>query len=1509
MTTRPDRPGTEGWGTACDAEPHFPAPASKISDHLIEQAKAVPIQELVSRVTPVRRAGRDFIALCPFHAERTPSFHIYSHDNHFHCNGCGAHGNNAVDFVIKHDGLSFPDAVRQLLAHLGISTADYTPETTAARLAREAARAQREAELAAEQEAKNRRAADRARKIWSMAAPAAAGHPYLTRKGVNAAGLRQMPVAALTTALGYQPKVGEAPLQGRVLLGLVRTGNGVTAVTSVEMIDEDGRKSALAGGKKGGSFWAPDDLPEGDGAGRTFGIGEGIATVKSVADLTGWTPIAAFGCGNLLAVARLIRGMYPKAEIVIIGDAGNGASKATEAAAEVGADCRIPVFPASSLTAGQKGPSDFNDLKGIDPAIAKAQLLGAPAVVGDEIAPPDHGAAVLAAGPFARILAGSQPLSSDDDATRFLISANVTKPLPPAVARFNPAVAFGAHGRRPALLLIAHDGDDQPQTVVALALTTAQDGRVSRAIQDDGAAVPPLVIRRGAVQPIVLEGADRTIVETTEPEDALALWSSSGATVVLSPAYGAVFADLAPDAEILIAGSAIPERRHVAELAIRHYQAIGRRAAAIYPPAPAPSWTAMHRSDNYAIPRAIAAQIDAAGLLAASRAACRRTTDAALAAAKLGDAMASLVVADCGIGKTECMVQTMAADISEAGSSWGFGMPTHQMLMSVEARANSGTNKAVITHRYVGPEQPDPRDNPLKNACGECMAVCPMHETLSALSASGCDNVESLCGTEGNYCEYNPLVHKVGCYRKVQPDLAEKANLPLYPANMIFEKMPPWLHKVDGNVLDEAGLLAAINERPLSRTLDDLLYQFRLFKTEAVIKKNGKPGRRRKTLYDEYSDDPTDLETAKYLCDFLTDIKGRLEQSHKKSVALKNAADLVARQADPKAPETPVFGALHMEFFQDIDIGDLDHYALHIFSYKKKIKIEPNEHLDADALKEVRQLFSKIAAISALLKAIASALRDNHTRNPFVTLKSSHSKDAKTDEDKGQSLSFAVTKCKEIHEDFLAKPLIFMDATASEEILRRFVKDFIAHKRITATPYRYTQQVFDAQIAASCFTPRRGMEEDAAELADRADFVKRMYNKLKKQARRFYGQGKGDYDLLAVCQIGMEAYLLKWAEHDPDMKRVAIRHYNNLRGIDDFKGVACVMPIGRCLPHYAELCRIASALFNVYIEPVPYIKVTKTVTDKRGRTVTLTNLGHPNPYAQLLLDFILVTEILQVIERGRSVLRDPLHPLHVIIVTNWALPIEIDEFIKLASLDPAPEDEQAAEGVWLESAPDRCRAYPVAYPAADFEAQRRALSREKMASKKDESTVGTSGHRESIWPLVPKVGAGLPSWSASAVAVRYQPLGKGQPTRLSGFDSAIFPTIDAIISWLSRRVGHLNSLVVEAAPQAWREANAGLMALPPTALKAAVQSISQAVPGAAAPKTLEQLVAEQANQSGGGGSSESRDADEQRQQDDDHMDDLEEDYDAEEDFDPGEPPAWITEFGTIPIEEYINHGT
>ena len=73
----------------------------------------------------VKRHGRRFVAPCPFHAERTPSFYIFD-DNHFKCFGCGEHG-DVVDFVQKLYGLSFQDA----LAHLGIERGELTPKMKA----------------------------------------------------------------------------------------------------------------------------------------------------------------------------------------------------------------------------------------------------------------------------------------------------------------------------------------------------------------------------------------------------------------------------------------------------------------------------------------------------------------------------------------------------------------------------------------------------------------------------------------------------------------------------------------------------------------------------------------------------------------------------------------------------------------------------------------------------------------------------------------------------------------------------------------------------------------------------------------------------------------------------------------------------------------------------------------------------------------------------------------------------------------------------------------------------------------------------------------------------------------------------------------------------------------------------------------------------------------------------------------------------------------------------------
>jgi len=62
----------------------------------------------------VRRAGKYWVAICPFHPEKHPSFYIY--DNHFHCYGCGIHG-DVIKFIELKEGLSFKEALNFLIKY------------------------------------------------------------------------------------------------------------------------------------------------------------------------------------------------------------------------------------------------------------------------------------------------------------------------------------------------------------------------------------------------------------------------------------------------------------------------------------------------------------------------------------------------------------------------------------------------------------------------------------------------------------------------------------------------------------------------------------------------------------------------------------------------------------------------------------------------------------------------------------------------------------------------------------------------------------------------------------------------------------------------------------------------------------------------------------------------------------------------------------------------------------------------------------------------------------------------------------------------------------------------------------------------------------------------------------------------------------------------------------------------------------------------------------------------
>jgi DNA primase len=79
----------------------------------------VDIVEVIGDHLPLKRAGKEFRALCPFHQEKTPSFYVVPAKGFYKCFGCGESG-DAFSFLMKHAGLSFQEAVRQLAARVGI---------------------------------------------------------------------------------------------------------------------------------------------------------------------------------------------------------------------------------------------------------------------------------------------------------------------------------------------------------------------------------------------------------------------------------------------------------------------------------------------------------------------------------------------------------------------------------------------------------------------------------------------------------------------------------------------------------------------------------------------------------------------------------------------------------------------------------------------------------------------------------------------------------------------------------------------------------------------------------------------------------------------------------------------------------------------------------------------------------------------------------------------------------------------------------------------------------------------------------------------------------------------------------------------------------------------------------------------------------------------------------------------------------------------------------------------
>ncbi len=94
--------------------------AGKIPQAFIDQVlNQTDIVDLINEYVELKSKGKEYIACCPFHGEKTPSFTVSPEKQFYHCFGCGAHG-TAINFLMEHEGLQFIEAIETLASRLGL---------------------------------------------------------------------------------------------------------------------------------------------------------------------------------------------------------------------------------------------------------------------------------------------------------------------------------------------------------------------------------------------------------------------------------------------------------------------------------------------------------------------------------------------------------------------------------------------------------------------------------------------------------------------------------------------------------------------------------------------------------------------------------------------------------------------------------------------------------------------------------------------------------------------------------------------------------------------------------------------------------------------------------------------------------------------------------------------------------------------------------------------------------------------------------------------------------------------------------------------------------------------------------------------------------------------------------------------------------------------------------------------------------------------------------------------
>jgi hypothetical protein len=285
-----------------------------------------------------------------------------------------------------------------------------------------------------------------------------------------------------------------------------------------------------------------------------------------------------------------------------------------------------------------------------------------------------------------------------------------------------------------------------------------------------------------------------------------------------------------------------------------------------------------------------------------------------------------------------------------------------------------------------------------------------------------------------------------------------------------------------------------------------------------------------------------------------------------------------------------------------------------------------------------------------------------------------------------------------ISKDWDHSPLLLLDASADLWVLQQWWHDLevVVEGRAAEPDCVRRIQVWDSELAYNTWVPK-GKEPPAADDQDKSARNERsrwakaqqVLHLLELLCHRFRGQGRGDIDVVAIMPKRLEEavqYLFKQQGGTPE--RLAVEHYNDVRGINRYSTVRCLVTISRPMPTPLDLEEIAWTLtgirgISVAGKTATYADAAYALRDGTGRIATEAMTQHPDPVVRRVIHQLVDAERLQAHGRARTIRRTADNPVGILDLCSRPLPFLVSELRTTTEIFAAvhPARLLAAKGV------------------------------------------------------------------------------------------------------------------------------------------------------------------------------------------------------------------------------------